>query len=102
VIGSIGRFSPGLVGGHRIADGGFTTEQVLGMLDIVIVCSCHGVNDATIRNTVLSGASCPEQVGRLCGAGTDCGSCVRLVEDLIDEHHEQQVAIVAGGSTAAA
>jgi bacterioferritin-associated ferredoxin len=72
------------------------------MLDIVIVCSCHGVNDQTIRTTLLSGASCPEQVGQLCGAGTDCGSCVRMVEDLIDEHREQHVEIAAGGTTVAA
>jgi bacterioferritin-associated ferredoxin len=60
------------------------------------------VNDQTIRTTVLSGASCPEQVGQLCGAGTDCGSCVRMVEDLIDEHREQYVEIAAGGTTVAA
>jgi bacterioferritin-associated ferredoxin len=68
------------------------------MLDIVIVCTCHGVNDRAVRATLLAGASCPEDVAAMCGAGTDCGSCVRTVEDLIEEHVE----IATGGSVAAA
>ncbi len=68
----------------------------------MIVCSCRAVNDAIVRTTLLSGASCPDEVAAMCGAGTDCGSCVRLVEDLIDEHREQYVAIVGSGTTVAA
>jgi bacterioferritin-associated ferredoxin len=34
----------------------------------------------------------------MCGAGTDCGSCIRTVEDLIEEHVE----ISTGSATVAA
>ena len=68
----------------------------------MIVCSCHAVNDGAVRATLLAGASCPEDVAAMCGAGTDCGSCVRIVEDIIEEHCGTHVEIGVGSSTAAA
>ena len=76
--------------------------MVLGTLHIVIVCSCHAVNEGAVKATLLAGATCPEDVAAMCGAGTDCGSCVRTVEDIIDEHHETHVQIGAGGAIVAA
>ncbi len=52
----------------------------------MIVCSCRAVNDTTIRSAILSGATCPDSVAERCGAGTDCGTCVMTIEDLLDEH----------------
>ena len=47
----------------------------------MIVCSCHGVSHRTILEAVAAGAEELEDIGRACGAGTDCGSCVpELVE----------------------
>lgn len=47
----------------------------------MIVCVCHGVSHRTILEAVASGASDLEALGRACGAGTDCGSCIpELVE----------------------
>jgi len=60
------------------------------------------VNEGAVRATVLAGATCPEDVAAMCGAGTDCGSCVRTVEDIIEEHAEVCVEIVRDGATVAA
>ncbi len=29
-----------------------------------------------------------DDVGTACGAGTDCGSCRGMIEDMIEEHHD--------------
>lgn len=58
----------------------------------MIVCLCHGVNDRTIRACVEDGADTVREVGRRCGAGTDCGSCRRTIKQVIQEHDEAQVA----------
>jgi len=52
----------------------------------VILCLCHAVSDAEIRDVITDGASTVDAVGRACGAGTDCGSCRDEIADLIDEH----------------
>ncbi len=52
------------------------------------VCLCKGVSDKTIRGCIRRGASTVGEVGRACGAGTDCGSCRGMISDLIDEEHE--------------
>ncbi len=50
----------------------------------MIVCLCHGVTAAQLHNVVESGAETVEAVGRHCGAGTDCGSCIGHIEDVLD------------------
>ena len=35
-----------------------------------------------------------DDVGVACGAGTDCGSCRGMIEDMIDEHFEADVSRV--------
>lgn len=52
------------------------------------VCLCKGVSDKAIRGCVRRGASSVGEVGRECGAGTDCGSCRAMIADLIDEERE--------------
>ncbi len=63
-----------------------------GVLNIhlVIVCHCHGVNDRRIRREARRGATCPDELAARCGAGSDCGGCVPLIEDLLLEvpHHD--------------
>jgi bacterioferritin-associated ferredoxin len=58
-----------------------------GMLNIspVIVCHCHGVSDRRIRREARRGATCPEELAQRCGAGSDCGGCRPLLEDLLLE-----------------
>lgn len=52
----------------------------------MILCLCHAVSDAEIKDHIADGAHSVEAVGRACGAGTDCGSCREEISDLIDEH----------------
>jgi bacterioferritin-associated ferredoxin len=42
----------------------------------MIVCLCHGVTDRDLEKVIEEGASTVEEVGRRCGAGTDCGTCL--------------------------
>ena len=51
----------------------------------MIVCHCHGVSDRVIRAVVqLDGAACTDDVGSLCEAGTGCGGCLPLVEEILE------------------
>ena len=39
-------------------------------------CICHAVTSTEVAEVVRSGATTEEAVGRACGAGTGCGSCL--------------------------
>ncbi|MFR9722292.1 bacterioferritin-associated ferredoxin [Streptomyces sp. MS19] len=47
------------------------------------VCSCFGVTEADVREHAAAGACTPRQIATRCGAGTDCGSCVRRIQGLL-------------------
>jgi len=51
----------------------------------MLICHCRAVNDETIRNAVLAGASEPEHLAERCGAGTRCGGCMPALRALLDE-----------------
>jgi bacterioferritin-associated ferredoxin len=51
----------------------------------MIVCLCRGVSDRDIRAVVAAGACSPEAVAAQCGAGSDCGSCMLWLADLLGE-----------------
>jgi bacterioferritin-associated ferredoxin len=51
----------------------------------MLVCLCKGVSDKKIRWLVQNGATCLRDVMATCKAGSDCGSCVCQVRDLIEE-----------------
>jgi bacterioferritin-associated ferredoxin len=56
----------------------------------MLVCHCKRVCDRTIRETVRCGvAATSEDVGRACGAGTRCGGCRPLIDDLIEQEAPQ-------------
>jgi bacterioferritin-associated ferredoxin len=57
----------------------------------VIVCHCHVVNDAAIRDAVDAGARSLSSVCRTTGAGRDCGACVFSVRRLVCEHDARPV-----------
>lgn len=51
-----------------------------------IICSCFSVGRNTICNTVKEmGLTTPEQIGEQLQAGTNCGSCIPELRDLIAE-----------------
>ena len=52
-------------------------------ITLVIVCHCRGVSDRRIRREARRGAASPSEVAGACGAGTDCGGCVPVIEDLL-------------------
>lgn len=49
----------------------------------MLICSCKAVGDGTVRAAIADGADCIEEVGRRCGAGTECGGCHLLIEELL-------------------
>jgi bacterioferritin-associated ferredoxin len=51
----------------------------------MIVCLCRGVADHVIRATIARGGDTRERLADACGAGTDCGSCVWMLDALLDE-----------------
>jgi bacterioferritin-associated ferredoxin len=42
----------------------------------MIICLCAAVTDRDLDKVIEDGASTVEEVGRRCGAGTGCGSCL--------------------------
>ncbi len=40
-----------------------------------VVCVCHGIGARQIAGAVEQGADSVAEIGRICGAGTNCGSC---------------------------
>jgi bacterioferritin-associated ferredoxin len=49
----------------------------------MLVCHCRCVSDRQIRAAICSGAQTVEQVSDLCGAGTGCGGCRELIDEII-------------------
>jgi bacterioferritin-associated ferredoxin len=45
----------------------------------VYACICHAVTETELTSVISGGATTPEAVGRACGAGTGCGSCLERV-----------------------
>jgi NifU-like protein involved in Fe-S cluster formation/bacterioferritin-associated ferredoxin len=57
--------------------GGFNGEEAL-------ICTCFGVSDSTIAAIVEGGASSVAEVSDICNAGSGCGSCRLIIQELID------------------
>ena len=56
----------------------FTGEKAL-------ICTCFGVSEETIEKVIEeNGASTVLKVGELCNAGTGCGSCQFMIQEMID------------------
>jgi len=49
----------------------------------MILCHCKGVSDRSVRRAIQCGASNVRDVSRACGAGTGCGGCRPLIQELI-------------------
>ena len=43
----------------------------------MILCVCHGISDREVRSLIENGATNVRDISTQCGAGTDCGACVR-------------------------
>ena len=51
----------------------------------MIACLCRGVSDGAIHELILGGADTPRKIAAACGAGSDCGACCRLMQELIGQ-----------------
>ena len=51
----------------------------------MIVCHCKGLTDRDIRRAVREGAMDRTSVTRVCRAGSDCGGCRPLIDEIIDK-----------------
>ncbi|MFD7920425.1 bacterioferritin-associated ferredoxin [Streptomyces sp. NPDC059740] len=49
----------------------------------MFVCSCFGITEQQVRDHAATGACTPRQMASACGAGTDCGGCVRRIQALL-------------------
>lgn len=60
----------------------FTGEKAL-------ICTCFGVSEETVENCIRENRlESVEDVARLCKAGSGCGSCQMLIQELIDANEE--------------
>jgi bacterioferritin-associated ferredoxin len=49
----------------------------------MIVCHCYQVTDRSLRHVIDEGACCPERIAEACGAGSGCGGCRPVIEELL-------------------
>ena len=53
-----------------------------------VVCACHAVGEKTIIRAIAQGCSSAAAVGDATRAGTNCGSCVGEINDMIRQYRE--------------
>lgn len=56
------------------------------------VCVCLAVTESEVRAAIEGGATTRELVTQHCRAGGDCGSCHGMIEQMIEDHLEDQLA----------
>lgn len=47
------------------------------------VCICAATSETELREYIEDGARTVEEVGEMCGAGTNCGGCVDTIDVFI-------------------
>lgn len=50
------------------------------------VCLCRAVTERKVRSTIKQGARDCAEVADRCGAGSRCGGCQRVIEEMLQEH----------------
>ena len=58
-------------------------DDVLSWPDSVIVCQCTSTTRGRISEVIAQGSDTIEEVGTVCGAGSVCGSCKPLINQLL-------------------
>jgi bacterioferritin-associated ferredoxin len=53
----------------------------------VYVCICHGVTDHQIREVAQGGCRSVAELTMRTGAGANCGSCLEVAAELLDQIH---------------
>ncbi len=55
--------------------------------DDALICTCFGISEQRIENEILSGElRTVAEVTQVCKAGAGCGSCYKLIEDILDDY----------------
>ena len=50
----------------------------------MLVCHCKGLTDRDVRRAISAGACTRREVTRECGAGSICGGCQPLIDELLE------------------
>jgi bacterioferritin-associated ferredoxin len=58
---------------------------IIGSRSHMFVCICRAVTEEKVKASIDAGARSVDAVTRSCHAGTDCGACRGMIDDLIDE-----------------
>ena len=51
----------------------------------MVVCHCKAVFEREVRELVRAGAASRPAIARACGAGSDCGGCRPVLDEIIAE-----------------
>jgi bacterioferritin-associated ferredoxin len=68
----------------------------------MLVCHCKGVSERELRCAIQAGAQSRRAVARQCGAGTVCGGCRPLIDELLEAHAPAGATLSLGLELAAA
>jgi bacterioferritin-associated ferredoxin len=62
---------------------------------------CKAVKSSEVTEMLEKGACSVEDISHSCGAGTDCGSCLRRLQKAVDDHQRalEEVRILEGTSS---
>jgi bacterioferritin-associated ferredoxin len=52
----------------------------------MLVCHCKGLSEREVRSAIEAGACTRRALARECGAGSVCGGCRPVIEELLDAH----------------
>lgn len=56
------------------------------------VCICYGVTSEQINKAILDGAKTTDDITRITGAGSNCGTCVNEFASMLIKHYEKNIA----------
>jgi bacterioferritin-associated ferredoxin len=62
----------------------------------MVVCLCKGVSDKKINALLESGATCLRDVMASCKAGSDCGSCICQLKEMVQQSRQRHGGSAAG------
>lgn len=57
-----------------------------------VVCNCQNVTNGMIKDAVDNGANTLQEVQKITGAGTVCGSCLENVQHLVEQFVAERAA----------
>jgi bacterioferritin-associated ferredoxin len=59
------------------------------------VCVCNAVTDREVQRAIDGGAKTRAEVTHACGAGGDCGSCHRMIEEMVGKATGEEKLVAA-------